>query len=46
MSVVDGVDELASEWFADVYQRYGKRPLRRAAEPSEIASATPTTVWE
>jgi 3-oxoacyl-[acyl-carrier protein] reductase len=37
MSVVDGKDELESEWFRDVYVKYGKLPLRRAAEPSEIA---------
>jgi 3-oxoacyl-[acyl-carrier protein] reductase len=34
----DGTNELDSQWFADVYQRYGKLPLRRAAEPSEIAA--------
>lgn len=34
----DGVNELDSQWFADVYQRYGKLPLRRAAEPAEIAA--------
>ena len=39
MSVVNGVDELDSEWFRDVYVRHGKLPLRRAAEPPEIASA-------
>jgi NAD(P)-dependent dehydrogenase (short-subunit alcohol dehydrogenase family) len=38
MSVVDGVDELESEWFQDVYVRYGKLPLRRYAEPAEIAA--------
>jgi NAD(P)-dependent dehydrogenase (short-subunit alcohol dehydrogenase family) len=37
MSVVDGVDELESEWFADVYLRHGKLPLRRYAVPDEIA---------
>ncbi|HJU48192.1 MAG TPA: SDR family oxidoreductase [Gaiellaceae bacterium] len=37
MSVVDGVDELDSEWFADVYVKYGKLPLRRHAMPEEIA---------
>ena len=37
MSVVDGKDELESEWFRDLYVRYGKLPLRRAAEPDEIA---------
>ena len=38
MSVVDGVNELDSEWFHDVYVRYGKLPMRRYAQPSEIAS--------
>jgi NAD(P)-dependent dehydrogenase (short-subunit alcohol dehydrogenase family) len=37
MSVVDGKNELESEWFSDVYVKYGKLPLRRPAEPSEIA---------
>jgi NAD(P)-dependent dehydrogenase (short-subunit alcohol dehydrogenase family) len=39
MSVVNGANELDSEWFSDVYIRHGKLPLRRAAEPPEIASA-------
>ena len=38
MSVVNGVNELDSQWFADVYQTYGKLPLRRAAAPAEIAA--------
>jgi 3-oxoacyl-[acyl-carrier protein] reductase len=38
MSVVDGKNELDSEWFSDVYQRYGKLPLGRAGEPAEIAA--------
>jgi NAD(P)-dependent dehydrogenase (short-subunit alcohol dehydrogenase family) len=37
MSVVDGKDELESDWFKDVYVKYGKLPLRRAAQPAEIA---------
>jgi NAD(P)-dependent dehydrogenase (short-subunit alcohol dehydrogenase family) len=37
MSVVEGKDELESDWFRDVYVTYGKLPLRRPAEPSEIA---------
>ena len=37
MSIVDGKDELESEWFADVYVKYGKLPLRRYAMPEEIA---------
>jgi 3-oxoacyl-[acyl-carrier protein] reductase len=39
MSIVDGHDELESDWFRDVYQTHGKLPLRRWAEPAEIASA-------
>jgi NAD(P)-dependent dehydrogenase (short-subunit alcohol dehydrogenase family) len=38
MSVVDGVNELDSEWFHDVYVRYGKLPMRRYAQPAEIAA--------
>jgi NAD(P)-dependent dehydrogenase (short-subunit alcohol dehydrogenase family) len=37
MSVVDGKNELDSEWFTDVYVKYGKLPLRRYAMPGEIA---------
>ena len=37
MSIVDGKDELESEWFSDVYVKYGKLPLRRYAMPEEIA---------
>jgi 3-oxoacyl-[acyl-carrier protein] reductase len=37
MSVVDGVDELESDWFQDIYVRYGKLPIRRYALPAEIA---------
>jgi NAD(P)-dependent dehydrogenase (short-subunit alcohol dehydrogenase family) len=39
MSVVDGVDELQSEWFRQIYLDHGRLPLRRAAEPAEIAAA-------
>jgi len=38
VSVVDGVNDLDSEWFYDVYVRYGKLPMRRYAQPSEIAA--------
>jgi NAD(P)-dependent dehydrogenase (short-subunit alcohol dehydrogenase family) len=38
MSVVDGVNELEGEWFQDIYVRYGKLPMRRYAQPSEIAA--------
>jgi NAD(P)-dependent dehydrogenase (short-subunit alcohol dehydrogenase family) len=37
MSVVDGRNELESDWFRDVYVTHGKLPLRRYAEPEEIA---------
>jgi NAD(P)-dependent dehydrogenase (short-subunit alcohol dehydrogenase family) len=39
MSVVDGVDELQSDWFRQIYLENGRLPLRRAAEPREIAAA-------
>ncbi len=38
MSIVDGQNELESEWFKTVYVEHGKLPLRRPAEPSEIAA--------
>ena len=37
MSIVDGKDELESDWFNDVYVKYGKIPIRRYAMPAEIA---------
>jgi len=37
----DGTSELETEWFRDNYVRYGRLPLKRAAEPEEIAGA----VW-
>jgi NAD(P)-dependent dehydrogenase (short-subunit alcohol dehydrogenase family) len=37
MSVVDGKNELESDWFRDIYVKHGKLPLRRYAEPYEIA---------
>jgi NAD(P)-dependent dehydrogenase (short-subunit alcohol dehydrogenase family) len=39
MSVVDGRDELESDWFRDIYVEGGKLPLRRPAEPAEVAAA-------
>jgi NAD(P)-dependent dehydrogenase (short-subunit alcohol dehydrogenase family) len=39
MSVVNGVDELDSDSFRDIYLGHGRLPLRRAAEPAEVASA-------
>ncbi len=38
MSVVDGQNELESDWFRTIYVEHGKLPLRRPAEPSEIAA--------
>jgi len=38
MSVVDGRNELESEWFETIYREHRKLPLRRAAEPDEIAA--------
>jgi NAD(P)-dependent dehydrogenase (short-subunit alcohol dehydrogenase family) len=38
MSIVDGKNELDSEWFRNIYVERGKLPLRRYAEPEEIAS--------
>jgi NAD(P)-dependent dehydrogenase (short-subunit alcohol dehydrogenase family) len=37
MSIVDGVNELESDWFQTIYVENGKLPLGRAAHPSEIA---------
>ena len=37
MSLVDGVDELESEWFRSIYIDNGRLPQGRAAEPDEIA---------
>jgi NAD(P)-dependent dehydrogenase (short-subunit alcohol dehydrogenase family) len=37
MSIVDGQNELESEWFKDNYLNNQHLPMRRAAEPSEIA---------
>jgi NAD(P)-dependent dehydrogenase (short-subunit alcohol dehydrogenase family) len=37
MSIVDGQNELDSEWFRDNYVKNQHLPLRRAANPNEIA---------
>jgi NAD(P)-dependent dehydrogenase (short-subunit alcohol dehydrogenase family) len=39
MSIVDGRDELQDEVFLDVYVGGGRLPLRRAAQPVEVAKA-------
>ncbi len=44
MSVVDGVDELEGEWFRARYRDGGLLPLRRPAEPDEIAAAIASLV--
>jgi NAD(P)-dependent dehydrogenase (short-subunit alcohol dehydrogenase family) len=42
MSVIDGVHERDTAWFRTVYVEHGKLPLRRHAEPDEVAGAV---VW-
>lgn len=39
MSVVDGENELESDWFRSIYVERGKIPQRRAAQPAEVAAA-------
>jgi NAD(P)-dependent dehydrogenase (short-subunit alcohol dehydrogenase family) len=39
MSVVDGQDELETDWFRDSYVASGRIPVGRAAEPLEVAAA-------
>jgi NAD(P)-dependent dehydrogenase (short-subunit alcohol dehydrogenase family) len=39
MSVVEGQDELESDWFRERYVEGGRLPVRRAAEPEEVAAA-------
>lgn len=46
MSVVNGENELDSPWFTDHYLATGRLPIRRAAEPAEIASAVSYLVGE
>jgi NAD(P)-dependent dehydrogenase (short-subunit alcohol dehydrogenase family) len=38
MAVVDGRNELESDWFREIYVENGKLPIRRHAEPEEIAA--------
>ena len=42
LSVSDGVHERDTAWFQDVYVTHGKLPLRRHAEPAEVA---PSVAW-
>lgn len=37
LSVSDGVHERDTDWYRTVYREHGKLPLRRHAEPSEVA---------
>jgi 3-oxoacyl-[acyl-carrier protein] reductase len=39
MAITDGMDELDSEWFRTVYVDNAQLPLRRAAQPEEVARA-------
>ncbi len=39
MAVVDGTNELESDWFREIYVERRKIPLARAAEPEEVAPA-------
>lgn len=38
LSVADGVHERDTKWFRTVYVEHGKIPLRRHAEPAEVAA--------
>jgi NAD(P)-dependent dehydrogenase (short-subunit alcohol dehydrogenase family) len=37
MSIVDGENELDSDWFTSIYVGHGRLPIGRAAQPVEIA---------
>jgi 3-oxoacyl-[acyl-carrier protein] reductase len=39
MSITNGVNELDSAWFREIYVDHGKLPLRRPAAPDEVAKA-------
>ena len=42
MSFVDGVNELETEWFQELYIRGRRLPLGRAADAAEVAESA---VW-
>jgi NAD(P)-dependent dehydrogenase (short-subunit alcohol dehydrogenase family) len=42
LSVMDGVHERDTDWFRRIYVEHAKLPLRRHAEPDEVA---PSVVW-
>ena len=46
MSVVDGRNELETDWFRDGYLTSGRLPVGRAAEPAEIAATISYLVSE
>lgn len=39
MSIINGENELESAWFVDNFVKAGRIPMRRPAEPTEVASA-------
>jgi 3-oxoacyl-[acyl-carrier protein] reductase len=42
LSVMDGVHERDTDWFQRIYVGNGRLPLRRHAEPAEVA---PSVAW-
>jgi NAD(P)-dependent dehydrogenase (short-subunit alcohol dehydrogenase family) len=46
MSIVEGENELESEWFQSIYVQHARLPLRRAAQPEEIAALVAWLVSE
>jgi len=42
LSVIDGVHERDTDWFRRIYVENGRLPLRRHAEPAEVA---PSVAW-
>ena len=42
LSIMDGVHERDTDWFQRIYVENSKLPLRRHAEPSEVA---PSVAW-
>ena len=42
LSVIDGVHERDTDWFQRMYVEHGRLPLRRHAEPDEVA---PSVAW-
>ncbi len=46
MSVIDGQDELETDWFRSGYVESGRLPVRRAAEPREMAAVVAFLISE